>query len=579
MSVLINKSLGEDGMSEKSQSVLTHNADVSALRPTPERTPFVDIKGVVANGTHGAFVTPLSFQEVLAGSEVSTARLRTVIRMEPLAHVNWSKLDLNVMAVFVPNSRVWDDYDEFMANRDDVLTAKKEVPAFNPTSANVLKVVMPDGIVQDARETTLYREMVIHGYYGKYQYTAGTYYNALPVRGYVAAYNDIFREKRVSSKIPEFKGDMSDAEYNTYFRLGRALNTNWQYKTDALTDNIGQCSAGYLFRAPSNKNYWTNYHMLAGQLGNNVDNTNLHTHNVTQRMIDEYRLSSENVNKTDAEVIAEIRGTAQARENECQIIGRNSVDIDMAILTASNENDNIRLGDEGAISYTFANIDIPINFRPLKDGYIHYLYWVSFKDGSLFTDVQNVEVKKRKIDDFYRPTLSEHKDLPILREEIGGVLGQNAFNIIGYRRRFAEYFRLPTCVRGDFLVTPNIEGSTPVPGFRLAGGGFLAPPTSWQQGSDTPSVPSSQLATKSEFTALRNRFMSDNIGQAENNIIDYSDYLIRRFLLVRGVPENNVFVFRLQTPQTFSLYGELSVSLSTPISPEIAGDLIRYADE
>lgn len=434
-------------LSEQSTGDYTQTTKISPKKDRVEKTR-QKISGVFASGTFGGTLQPFSYMERLGGTRVSGVNVKGTITMQPIKHVSFDKLKLKLFIVDVPNSAVWSDSEKFTAQRKDLFVDSILFPTVDVPAQATINDDNGTFVTRFA-DSTYARDTVGYAYYGNdLTRMVGTTVGKMLFSGYYKAWNEIFRPKNYASPIPFDKVENVTAD--DIFNGGQA-STSVIDVTAILTDPdyINCC----VQRISAETNYWNDYRLEVYDNNAPVDNTSLFTHNVTQQMIDEYRSQEANANKTDEQVIAELRGTAVARENIPQVICQHTTDIDLAIQPQTSEGD-LRLGEDGALSYTFPDVSMRCNYNHPKDGYIHCFWVISAPDSSITTNGVNIETLKTQWQDFYRPAMAKIKDAPLYKVEVQALaIGETTTDVIGYKRRYSEYGRLPTMIRGDHLAT------------------------------------------------------------------------------------------------------------------------------
>jgi hypothetical protein len=409
--------------------------------------------------------------------------------------------------------------------------------------------------------TTVNRETIAYHYYGPVNTGPIKDFNALYHRGYVASVNDIFIDKRVYPTLIEYDGStVSNDELQAAF----GYNQSSEEVPETRSQSTHPC---FLERGSNSKTYWNSWRPRVYEDNDPVDNSTLFLHNVTQQMIDEYRNQAENINKSDAEIIAELRGTRQAKENECHVIGYDSIDIDLSVQPQTSDGPNLRLGEEGAISYTFFDTDLVTHkYKHNKDGIIHIFYQATLVDNGIYIQCQNREVFKSEWQEFYRPSLEVLKDDVLYTREINRDVGSE--NIVGYKPRFSEYFRMPCFIRGDF----DPQHPVRVPGLALVGVAGNA--SGWYarslQGNDAISLPS--LA---DWIGLRNTLEESSLSMLG---IDTTDTSIRRLMIIDGGTLSTQ-LWRRRTNQVFYLFGNVEININQPISEKVKRRFIKYGEQ
>lgn len=334
--------------------------------------------------------------------------------------------------------------------------------------------------------------------------------NALPLRGRVAIFNDYERNKEYQTEIEEYKNDevtyeelqnylpidpsTGEIDPNKWFVGGESSNSDF-----ASPRNLDY----YQMRAKKDDSYYTdyrtnvggfdtgftnaNYYMIELENADSVDNIEVYnkanaarmsifTWNEWENKIAEARSQAENANLTDWQIIAKIRGSKLLTEGKVQLIGQKTFNLNnKAVTQTSNNNaDGVdpmykSMGTQGAYSYTEIEVPVYSGMEFNEDGFVHIIATVSADtvyESGIDATLLNVEW-----DEQYRPDAKEQKTGVLRYLEMGTDLHWNgrdnryiflggnerddkasysaASKIIGYKRRFNEYFKLPNCIGGD----------------------------------------------------------------------------------------------------------------------------------
>lgn len=317
------------------------------------------LKGISASTWNGGICQPVAFKKIYAGTKIKnyniSGQLRSLTPLVPLT----TKLTTTFKAFFVPNSRVWTNAEKFSAQKSTSGGYTKQEPY---VTANAIT-----GTGNSALTLTDYiewRDCIASGYYPRILTgTTGTFLtiggqmSGLPLRGYVAIYNDYLRHKELDPEITEFKTDnISSEELKKYrpTRTGGALN-------DACLKRRGK----------KRDNYYTNYRTsLVGQTttkypdGEVFEGQTLENHIEWQKTIAEMRENAENAQLNDWEIIAKLRGSRVANQGKVQLIGEKSVghnysQVAQTVYNEATPNPEFQsLGTTGAYSFTEFSIDI-----------------------------------------------------------------------------------------------------------------------------------------------------------------------------------------------------------------------------
>jgi len=584
-----------------SKELITHDI------PKPKRT-YAERYGKVASGSFGGHLELLHFKEYLAGTREKSVELDLTMRMEAITNPVFDKQNITFYAVFVPNTRVWTEAKRFSAQKADTFNPPpSKVPTNtwydnkDTTATGTLAIDVPTAWDESSSktaaiyQTTFYRDSAFYQYYGfPWGNVGGNPFQPLipmlPIRGYYAAWNDIFRPKIQVPPVTEFKDNgtnmlpstlpsaANNAEIFAYLTRGQTYNPNsnptlidqqgcWQAH---MNSNVGQPRIGDLMRVTSMRNYMTDWRAQVVTDNTAVDNTTRTTHIQTQQLQNEYRTRANNAELTVEEVNAQQRGTAVASENMCQVIGQVTKRIDISRQPQTAEGD-LALGADGATSYTFIKEYMDLNdFQSPLDGYIHVFYTITTPDSTLGLHSSPRELLHINANDFYRPDLGEIKDDVQYQSEFGEqALGDGGVG--GYKRRYSEYGRLPTMYRGDFTL-PNFLGWNDNP--RTNAAGFLIPgqnPTTLD--TQTRYILQSSALTGQTFASLKS---------------DYTDQLIRMVLMTNEStlggasdlpPLPSLKAFKYTTPQTYWLTGSIKDKVQLPINADCITNFVNWTEE
>lgn len=439
------------------------NYNISNEKPNVPRTKKV-MTGWIANSMNGGHIRPITWKKIMAGEFHDSYTIRLNIKMlTPLSPV-FQNLKGRIIAAFVPNKRVWDDADKYTAQRGGASDPK---PNIIPNLGGQVLPIYPhfsDQGTSDYMNTTVFRDSFASSYLprmGQYinpsdeNREAGIKLpaiNVLPLRGVVAIYNDFFRSKEYDAEITEYKGStVSLTEMANYIQNPQSLQ-NVDY---------------YQLRAKRPDNYWTDYRTeLQGfelqppqDIGENEKFALQWA--AFESKFAEMRSQAENANKTDAEIIAEIRGSKLLTEGRVEIIGAREFNINYAAITQTsyNANENIEekyqvMGQQGAYSYTEINLPIYANQQFNEEGFLHifiHVYADSVFESAIDRNLMNITPL-----DEYRPDLEGDKLDVIYEYEFGtersaSVINNGTFftKTVGFKRKYTELEKLPNVISGD----------------------------------------------------------------------------------------------------------------------------------
>lgn len=433
-------------------------SSVKNTKPNVEKTESV-LTGYNASSFNGGHNHTICYQQVMAGQKIKEKRWKGKFHLLTPLTPAYQNLRITFRSYLVPNSRVWTNAEKYTAQKGGASEVKiAEIPNLG---GKMIPLVSPSGtITTPLSNTTLWRDSWIKSYLPRMglPYSADSEMgdwlrelpkvSVLPLRGRIAIYNDMERNKELMEQLMEFKGDtVTDMEWQSYLPK----------ITDIDISNM---------RARRNNSYYTDYYKEP-QGFDSARPTDEFAELVTwanwEGLINEARAEAENSQMNDWNIIAKIRGSKLLSEGKVQKIGEYSTTLNYASITQStyNTNDSIKpefkvMGKQGAYSYT--EIDVPlfagIEFN--EEGYVHTIATVS-ADTVFSTGFDRLELNVTPFSQ-YRPDLEGQKFDVLYNYELGTQAGDNEDYtpdmITGYKRKFSEYFKLNNTVSGD-MTTPN----------------------------------------------------------------------------------------------------------------------------
>ena len=424
-------------------------------KPNAPRTISL-LEGNIANSMNGGHNRTIAFKKVMAGEKHHEYRISMHIQMLTPLTPSYQNLKATIRTYFVPNSRIWTNAEKYTAQKGGTTEIKiKELP----NTKNLLLPVLSSNLWQiPIQHTTAWRDAFISSYIpriGINKLTAASEnlsavpframptVSILPLRGRIAIYNDFERNKEYDTVIPEYKTDaVSQVEWNSYMPI--------DYRKMDL----------YNMRAKRPNNYYTDYRTSYQGFAENAPNVvtdngyrSFTTWADWENKIAEARSQAENSQKNDWDIIAELRGSKKLTEGKVQLIGEKSFNLNYSAVTQNAYNTNTEIqpefqvmGKQGAYSYTNINMPIYAGFEAVEEGYIHVIMTVSAE--TVFeTGIDRNEINVTPLSE-YRPDLIDEKFDVMYEIENGTTNGANQ-NIIGYKRKFSEYFKLSNTVAGD----------------------------------------------------------------------------------------------------------------------------------
>lgn len=444
---------------------------INQISQKKPRTPTAAsiLTGYVANSMNGAMNRTIAFKKIMAGEKHREYRLQANIKMLTPLTPTYQNLKMTIRTYFVPNSRVWENAEKYTAQKGGYTVEKvMEIP--NLGGKKIPKVANSSG--QDQLEglltqTTRWRDSFIASYIpriGEFnaipseQVGAAGYdldqnsilpkVSVLPLRGRIAIYNDMERNKEYDSELYEFNTDeVTEAEWQSY------LPSSETYAMDI-----------YNMRGRKNNNYYTDYRTelqgMEEELPGWNSDTGLLTWASVESKIAEYRSQAENAQKNDWEIIAELRGSKLLTEGKVQKIGEQTFNLNYSAVTQStyNTNENVNeefqaMGTQGAYSYTEVNIPLYAGMEFVEEGYIHVIAQVT-ADTVYEKGFDRNELNVTPLSEYRPDMLGDKKDVLYEIETDTETMFEDFEKVIGFKRKYSEYFKLPNVIAGD-MTTDN----------------------------------------------------------------------------------------------------------------------------
>lgn len=441
-------------------------------------TTFTELSGWIANSINGGHTKPIFYKQVMAGEKHKEMMMELHLKTLTPKSVSFQGLKATIRTFFVPNSRIWTNAEKFTSQRGGDTEVKiEEIPNLGGQSYEWVGIPGTSPKFISIQNTTTWRDSFVSTYIprvGALRELSGAIPNKklpmpkisiLPLRGFVAIYNDFLRSKQYSEPIQEFKTDtVSSVEMDNYIpnkvglrppEEGHIFDINW-----------------YTQRCRRDDSYWTDYRLdLQGfDTEGTTDilenpGTALLKWQQWESLISETRQQSENTNKTDWQIISEIRGSKLLTEGKVQLIGKYTFPLNYNSITQTSYNsaEDIQpeyqiMGTQGGYSYTNIKIPLYAGMEFNEEGYVHVL--ISITADSLFETSVDALEKAVRWDEQYRPGLSADKLGVLYKCELGTEyveLEEDYEEILGYKRKYNEYFKLNNILKGD-LATNDYYG-------------------------------------------------------------------------------------------------------------------------
>lgn len=416
----------------------------------------------IAGSLNAGHNRTIHYEPVMAGQKVRSYKLNINLQLLVPKTPAWQMLYITHRVYFVPNERVHKNYLKFLSQK----TNEERIETLPNFGGKIFPRI--NNSVKDSNTniqyTTLWRDSWISDYIPRKGHLeswettdsngqASIFaqpINALAARGRVAIYNDLERNKSYDEEVVEYDTDeVSDAEWISYMP---SVQGNMDF---------------FNMRAKKPNNYYTDYRTSLQGLENELnpdvfDNTanNYETFASWLSKADLARQNAENEQKTDWEILSELRGSPKLTEGRVQLIGERTQPLNYSAITQNtyNSNENIEekfqiMGQQGAYSYTEQNLEL-FNFKEfVEDGFIHVISTIYAQN--IFSTGINRKMLNIRAQDQYRPELIKDKLDLLYRGEIDNyetfASTESTYEVIGYKRRFNELFTMVNNVKGDML--------------------------------------------------------------------------------------------------------------------------------
>lgn len=226
------------------------------------------LQGYLANSFNGGMLKPIAYAPIMAGTQMAEYRLRANLRMITPKTPVYQKLKATFKLYFVPNSRVWTNWEKFLAQKGGATETKiEEIPNMGGAQMPIITTGFKNGqpvaepydtILTD---TDMWRDSWISTYIPRFQtglnyregYRILPKYSVLPLRGFKAIYNDYERNKEYDDKLQEYIeenngrietedefGHMTvEGQYGIQQAIIRGKRQN-SYYTDYRTELLGE---------------------------------------------------------------------------------------------------------------------------------------------------------------------------------------------------------------------------------------------------------------------------------------------------------------------------------------------------
>lgn len=454
----------------------TTKNQIQAQRPNIPRTESL-LTGYTAGSMNGGHNRTICWQRVMAGERHKEKRWRGQIKLLTPQTPAYQDLYITFDTYFVPDSRVWDNAEAYQAQRGGASEIKiteipnlggKEIPLIQDETVSKYTLLSNTTQWRDSFISSYLPRMGIYGYQINQQprvYATLPKVNVLPLRGFIAIYNDFLRNKEFQEEVQEFKTDtVSNKEWTRMLPKDDMLEMDYlfsrcrkpnSYYTDYWTEAQGATTTIPVTGAENETDY-----AIGGTPVNTYNEFNsLVTWAQWESRVNELRAEAQNAQKNFWDIIAEIRGSKKLTEGKVQHIGRKTVRLNYSSITQSayNTNADVReefqvMGTQGAYSYT--EVDVPLYAGMIfnETGTVHTIAFVQ-ADTVFETGFDRQLLNVTPFDE-YRPDLKDDKfdglyKIEMTTEYSNDMNGDFPNQIIGYKRKYSELFKLPNCIGQD----------------------------------------------------------------------------------------------------------------------------------
>lgn len=562
---------------------------IEQTKPAVKRS-FNKLSGHIAGSFNAGHNRTFMYREVMAGEEIGMEGAHLYIQTLTPKTPAYQRLKAVVDVYHVPHVRVWSHYADFAAQGGGSTEVKYQVmPNFEGKTFPIVKIVGSNNKIS-FQETTAWRDSFASSYIPRMglgtevQSTVSqTPYNMMPpmnallLRGSVAIYNDMLRNKEYAPMQQEFRDNdtVTATEWNSY------LFTDTR-NTDYFTR-----------RARRDNSYYTNYRTeLQGFNEALPDPTNPLYDSQTallnfaqwEHLVAEGRSQAENAQKNAWDIMQEIRGKDAPKLTQGRVshIGRKTFPINYSAITQNAYNNNSEIeekfrvmGFQGAFSYT----DIELNFingiKIEEDGYLHFV--ITITADTVFNTAVDRGLLNIHWTDRYRPDLEQQKNDVLYKIEMGTPYLYNEsvtdlFQAVGFKRKFNENFKCPNVVFGDIQNRGYFETNY------FSGGNE----TTWGSERILPND-TYQFFEESASTEYTPYSEESSSITTKRIWLDYSDLMINKNLAI----PNEIYEF-YETPDEgglivggqnqFMYVGEHVAVTNMPISEEIKNNFEKWGE-
>lgn len=552
---------------------------IELTRPTVGRS-FNLLTGHIEGSMNAGHKRIIAYQEVMAGAKIAVSGANLLIQMLTPKTPAFQRLKAVVEVVNCPFKRVWDKYEEFAAQKGG---ASEEKPQVMPNFAGKkFPISNYEGdpnytYFVSEQETTNWRDNiyscliprvgageVIDDAAENKPYAKAPNMTALYCRAHTAAWNDLFRNKEYDTEYPEYitSDTVSENEWNSYVKTD----------TEGLVD--------YFFcRARKDNSYYSNYraelqgfdsqapNIIQGEEDEQLLNFSEWLHESAEAMA-----QASNAQKNAWDVYTSLRGAKKLTEGRVQLLARKTFPISYSTVTQNAYNNNPEveesfrvLGKQGAFSFT--NIDLAwLNGIEIKEDGVLLVYMTVTAD-TIYESAVDRSLLNINWKDRYRPDLAEEKNDILMNIETGTPYarendGNDAYEPLGFKRRWSEMFKLPTCLNGDMMNR----------------GYFQSNPENAEEIKGLQRVESQHTFQFNEFSAKKAQYGTNEI-MPKKHWLDYSDLMVNKNLAIPQETFQNrgSEIIMLGSNQIFYA-GETYCIVDMPIEENAKTNFVKWGD-
>lgn len=556
---------------------------IEAEKPAVKRS-FNLFTGNIAGTLNGGHERTIMYREVMADERIAAEGANLFIATLTPKTASWQRLKAVVRVYKVPYERVWKNYSKFAAQNGGSSEIKiQEMP-------NLAGKFLPLCASDDStafvayQETTAFRDSFISDYIPRMgcgvTSEAGSpntpwrkvpAMQALALRGSVAIFNDMQRNKQYTPAVTEYINNdtVTDAEWNSYIMQD---TREMDY---------------YTRRARRDTSYYTNYRTeLQGfESGWPPDDLNSDTALINyvqwENSVAEARSQAEAAEWNSWDYMQKLRGAKKLTQGRVEKLAEKTFPLAYSSITqnAYNNNPDIEekfraMGFQGG--YSFTNIDLVwLNgIKMEEDGMIHVTLTITAD--TVFESAVSRKMLNINWQDRYRPDLEVQKNDVLYKIEMGTPFLWNETNYdlnqaVGFKRKYSEYFMLDNQIkqemtnRGFIQTDYNENGNCKV----------------W---SNLNRIIPNNTYHFFEMSAEFEYDVRNEYGISEKKIwLDYTDLMINKNLAYQA-PVYNLYDqydeggISVGGPNQIFYYGETYVITDLPISEEIKNNYTKWGE-